>query len=140
MPQREALCLKWPELRKTRPSLRPKQIGFGCNGLGRTKTEQNEAGGAGSSLRGGGRRHASTCTKELKVISAKPADGQVSVSHEPSHRFKIWNKSCSSLQFALAGWKLNVRCLDICEWTVLIYFLSEAAGERRATKQLKWVS
>lgn len=50
-----------------RPGLRAKQIGFGCNGLGRTKTEQNEA-GERSTSRGSGRRHVCTCTKELEVI------------------------------------------------------------------------
>lgn len=47
--------------------LRAKQIGLGYNGLGRTKTEQNET-GERSSLRGSGWRHACTCTKQLKVI------------------------------------------------------------------------
>lgn len=61
--------------------------------------------------------------------SAKTGDGQVLVGHDPSHRFKIWNKSFYSLQFgtflqmqrryynisfhiAPAGLPLNVKRLE----------------------------
>lgn len=91
MPRQKLLCLKWPELRKTRPGLRAKQIEFGCNGPRRTKTEQNEA-AERSSSRGGGGRHART--KQLRVISCRWTGFS-----QPWPGFKICNKSFYSLQF-----------------------------------------